>query len=142
MSDPAKIEWIWAAIPIVGGIMVWIAKRWGDTNWEPRKTAAEQRVADDAHEQRMIALCNEEYVRRQRYHEDMGRISGIMARVQLDIGDLQVVAARQGAAIEAMGETLREHGETLRAILLHTRELNERDRSWYEAQAKRHLPPA
>ena len=74
---------------------------------------------------------------RERHHEDMGRISGIMSRLQLDLGTVEVTLARQGAAIEAMAEAIRDHGVTLRDILLHTRQLNERDQQLYDEGRKR-----
>lgn len=128
-------DWLWG---LFGLGMLWALKAYGDQRWQLRKTDAEQRIADDAHERRTIDLCNEEYIRQNRYEADMGRISGIMTRLQMDIGVVEVTLAKQGAAIEAMATTMQEHGQTLRDILLHTRQLNERDREWYEAGMKRH----
>jgi hypothetical protein len=136
-SSTIQSDWVWAMIPVVGYMAYHTIRIGGNQLWVQRSTKEQAEKAKLIHEQEMEKACDRWYVRRERHHEDMGRISGIMSRLQLDLGTVEVTLARQGAAIEAMAEAIRDHGVTLRDILLHTRQLNERDQQLYDEGRKR-----
>jgi len=133
-------EWIWAMLPVVGFLVYHVVRIGGNQLWTAKPTREQIEKSKLAHEQEMEKACDRWYVRRERHHEDMGRISEIMTRLQIDIGTVEVTLARQGAAIEAMAETMRDHGATLRDILLHTRQLNQRDAEKWKAHESGAIP--
>lgn len=112
----------------------------GDRHWAPKPkdgrayaiepTKEEEREAKKAEEDQMRRFCNEEYVRRERYHKDMDTMTAEIQRVRIDVQDLTVTIAKMGVNLATLADTSKEQGAFLREIMTHTRELNERDARW------------
>jgi hypothetical protein len=126
--------WIWSSLCFLVACALWIVgdRRWAlkppkDRVYTVEPTQAEARAKRIEHEQETERLCDEFYVRRARYHEDMGVISAELGRFRIDMEKMNVSVAVISKTMEILAETSKEQGITLRAILMHTKELNRRD---------------
>lgn len=145
MLDWAKDnpEFVWL---IFSGV-VCLALYWvGDKRWAPKAkegrtyaiepTKDEERAAKKDAEDEIIRLCNDEYVRRTRYHDDMNILTAQIGKIEIEVGKFGVVAETMARSMEQMAESSAKQADKLHQICEHTAEMNG---AWSEWKKKEPL---
>lgn len=127
----------WALVGLIATALLYYV---GDKHWQQKPkegrefaiapTKEEERAAKLDHDRETIRLCNEVYVQRERYHKDMDVVTAEVQRVRADVQSMGLTIATMGANLTTLAEASKEQGAFLREIVMHTKELNERDARW------------
>lgn len=99
-------------------------------------TEEEERAAKKEHEEDTIRLCNEEYVKRERYHQDMSLLTGQVNAIQVEMGKFSISLETMSDLIRRTVETGERQAEALQAIREHAASV---DGAWSEWKRKEPL---
>ena len=106
-----SVDYLWgAAIAAIGAV----AYIFGDKRWARKpengreyaiaKTEIESRSEREEHERETLRLCDQAYVLRHRYHEDMNVMTGEIQRVREDVNQLSTAFASLQTHIEVLAK--------------------------------------
>lgn len=114
----------------------WAQKPKGEREYAIKPTEDEEAKAKDRQEKETIRLCNEVYVQRTRYHDDMNILTAQIGKIEIEVGKFGVVAETMARSMEQMAESSAKQADKLNQICEHTAEMNG---AWSEWKKKEPL---